>query len=192
MPPKKKYIKESRASEKSACEGVFSEGKVLFFKDADSVYDSGFYGKKIDDRLELSLVEALYLLKKGRISVAEGRKKIGFDELYSRTKENDKRLAERYRVYEDLRDRGLLVRSGFKFGCDFRVYERGVKLIRGPKTQKEHTKWIVFCIPEDYSCSFQELSRAVRLAHNIRARMLWAIVDNEGDITYYQCVRETP
>lgn len=206
MPPNKKSEKGNRSSAKKAalhqepckmqertvCDCLFSEGKVVVFKGADSVYDSGFYGKKIDDRLELSLIEALYLIKKGRIAVSEGRKKMGFEDMYARAKETDNRLAERYRVYEDLRDRGLLVRSGFKFGCDFRVYERGVKLIRGPKTQKEHTKWIVFCIPEDYSCSFQELSRAVRLAHNIRARMLWAIVDNEGDVTYYQCVRETP
>jgi tRNA-intron endonuclease len=104
----------------------------------------------------------------------------------------DKRFTERYRVYEDLRDRGLLVRTGFKFGCDFRVYERGVQLKKGPKTAKEHTKWIVFSVPEDYTCSFQELSRAVRLAHNIRARMLWAIVDNEGDVTYYQILRMKP
>ena len=104
----------------------------------------------------------------------------------------DERFPERFRVYEDLRERGLLVRTGFKFGCDFRVYDRGVKLKKGPKSQKEHTKWIVFAIPEDYTCGFQELSRAVRLAHNIRAKMLWAVVDNEGDVTYYEIVRKTP
>ena len=104
----------------------------------------------------------------------------------------DKGFEERYRVYEDLRERGLLVRTGYKFGCDFRVYERGVQLKKGPKSAKEHTKWIVFAVPEDYTCSFQELSRAVRLAHNIRARMLWSIVDNEGDVTYLQVTRHKP
>jgi len=113
-------------------------------------------------------------------------------ELYKIACSIDKRFSHRYRVYEDLRDRGLLVKTGFKFGCDFRCYERGVELKRGPKSQKEHTKWVVFCVPEDYTCSFQELSRAVRLAHNIRARMLWAIVDNEGDVTYYEVVRILP
>jgi tRNA-intron endonuclease len=172
--------------------GVFSEDKIILFENQDQVYEPGFYGKKIDDRLELSLIEALFLLKKRRINILKDKKRLDFGQLYELAKAIDQRLAERYRVYEDLRERGLLVRSGFKFGCDFRVYERGVKLIKGPKTQKEHTKWIVFCVPEDYSCSFQELSRAVRLAHNIRARMLWAIIDNEGDVTYYQCIRETP
>ena len=192
--PGRESVSAERAAAKDipAAEALFSEDKVTVFKGSDSVYEPGFYGKKFEDRLELSLVEALFLLKKGRITILKGRKKMTFAELYETAGIGDKRLSERYRVYEDLRERGLLVRSGFKFGCDFRVYERGVRLIKGPKTQKEHTKWIVFCIPEDYTCSFQELSRAVRLAHNIRARMLWAVVDNEGDVTYYQCVRETP
>ncbi|MGC9310542.1 MAG: tRNA-intron lyase, partial [Candidatus Aenigmatarchaeota archaeon] len=61
-----------------------------------------------------------------------------------------------------------------------------------PKNVKEHTKWIVHAIPENYTCSFPELSRAVRLAHNIRAKMLWAVVDEEGDVTYYEVLRKTP
>ncbi len=166
--------------------------KIVCFKDFEKVYLPGYYGKIFKDRLELSLIEALFLLKKGRIKVVKEKKALGFEELYEFASKQDKRLAERFRVYEDLRERGLLVRTGFKFGCDFRVYERGVELKRGPKTQREHTKWIVYCVPEDYTCSFQELSRAVRLAHNIRARMLWAVVDNEGDVTYYEVVRIVP
>ncbi len=193
MPRKKKELDERPAGKEDVKPvGELVDSKVLIFDKSDEIYESGFYGKPLDSRLELSFVEALFLLKKEKIRVMKDGKKIDFHELYEIAKTVDNRLAERYRVYEELRERGLLVRSGFKFGCDFRVYERGVKLIKGPKSQKEHTKWIVFCVPEDYSCSFQELSRAIRLAHNIRARMLWAIVDNEGDVTYYQCVRETP
>ncbi len=29
-------------------------------------------------------------------------------------------------AYRDLRNRGFIVKSGFKFGTHFRVYERGV------------------------------------------------------------------
>lgn len=168
------------------------EDKIITTKNVDEIYEPGYYGKVLDGRLELALVEAVLLLKKGRINVLKDKKSISFQELYEHATDLDKRFAERFRVYEDLRERGLLVRTGFKFGCDFRVYERGVKLKKGPKAAKEHTKWIVFCVPEDYTMSFQELSRAVRLAHNIRAKMLWAIVDNEGDCTYYEIVRRKP
>ncbi|MFH1420447.1 MAG: tRNA-intron lyase [Candidatus Aenigmatarchaeota archaeon] len=170
----------------------FAENKIVVWDKRESVYEPGFYGKLYEDRLELSLVEACLLLKRGKIKVMKDSHAMSFDELYAHGCKVDERFPERFRVYEDLRERGLLVRTGFKFGCDFRVYERGVKLKKGPKSQSEHTKWIVFAVPEDYTCGFQELSRAVRLAHNIRAKMLWSIVDNEGDVTYYEIVRKTP
>jgi tRNA-intron endonuclease len=168
------------------------ENKIIATENKEYVYEPGYYGKIIGDRLELALVEALLLLKRGRIRVFKDDKQMTFKELFDHACSLDKRFPERYRVYEDLRERGLLVRTGFKFGCDFRVYERGVQLKKGPKSAKEHTKWIVFCVPEDFTMSFQELSRSVRLAHNIRARMLWAIVDNEADCTYYIIQRMKP
>ncbi len=166
--------------------------KVIATKNSEHVYEPGFYGKQLGERLELALIEATLLLKRGRIRVFSEGKPIDFKTLYDHATSLDKRFSHRYRVYEDLRERGLLARTGFKFGCDFRVYERGVQLKKGPKSAKEHTKWIVFCVPEDFTMSFQELSRSVRLAHNIRARMLWAVVDNEGDVTYYQITRHKP
>ncbi len=177
---------------KEVVDGFIEESKVIFIEKKELVFEPGYYGKIIGDRLELALIEACLLLKRGRIRVLKAGVPMTFQEIYDHSCLLDKRHPERYRVYEDLRERGLLVRTGFKFGCDFRVYDRGVQLKKGPKSAKEHTKWIVFSVPEEYTCSFQELSRAVRLAHNIRANMLWAIVDNEADITYYRIVRIKP
>jgi tRNA-intron endonuclease len=140
----------------------------------------------------LSFVEALYLLEKRRISIKKSGKKLSFDGLMDFGLERDKRLHEKFIVYRDIRDRGFVAKTGFKFGCDFRVYQRGVGVKKGPKAASEHTKWIVYTVPEDYTCSFAELSRAVRLAHSIRAQMLWAIVDNEDDVTYFEVVRIKP
>lgn len=176
-------------SEEKIVNGLLEHNKVIVFEGWENIYEPGYYGKPLDNRLELSLVEACLLLKRGRINVIKNGKSINFKKLYKYSCNLDKRFPVRYRVYEDLRTRGLLVKTGLKFGCDFRVYERGVKLKKGPKSAKEHTKWIVFAVPEDYYCSFPELARAVRLAHNIRARMVWAIVDNEGDVTYYEILR---
>lgn len=150
------------------------------------------YGKVMGKRLDLSFVEALYLLERGKIELLKNGIKIKFNKLMSAGLRLDPRLHEKYVVYSDLRDRGLVVKTGFKFGCDFRVYKRGVTVKRGPKAPGEHTKWIVYVVPEDYTCSFQELSRAVRLAHSIRARMLWAIVDGENNVTHYEILRLKP
>jgi len=150
------------------------KGKELFEKEQA--------GKLLEDRLELSLIEACLLIEKKAIKV-EG---YDFEKFHAYCSEKDPRFGFRYVVYRDLRGRDLPVRTGFKFGCDFRVYAKGVKpLKRGPKDTKEHTKWIVFTVPEGMSFSFPELSRAVRLAHNIRANMLWAVVSG-GKVGYYQ------
>ncbi len=167
------------------------ENKVVVWEDWEKLVEK-FYGKEVDGRLDLSFVEALFLLEKGKITVKKGRKNLKFKDLMKFGIKKDPRLHERYIVYRDLRKRGLIVKTGFKFGCDFRVYKKGVKIKRGPKSVEEHTKWIVFAVPEDYTCSFTELSRAVRLAHSIRAKMLWAIVDNEDDVTYYKIERMKP
>ncbi len=171
--------------------GEINDTEVVVWENAEALFENGYYGKLMssdnEEYVSLSLVEALYLVKKRKLSVG-----MSFKKFYEYCSKMDKRFRERYYVYQDLRDRGFLVKTGFKFGCDFRVYEKGVKLKRGPKTQKEHTKWIVFAVPEDFTCSFPELSRAVRLAHNIRARMLWAILDNENDMTYYEVLRMKP
>ena len=183
---------EKTDEKKLHAEGVLEENKVVIWENIEELYDNGFFGKILDNRLELAMAEACILIKRGRLTVTQEGKNMEFSDLFEHACKMDRRFPERFRVYEDLRERGLVVRTGLKFGCDHRVYERGVQLKRGPKSAKEHTKWIVYCIPEDYTCSFQELSRSVRLPHNIRAKMLWALVDNEGDITYYQVLRVKP
>ncbi|MEM5804646.1 MAG: tRNA-intron lyase [Candidatus Aenigmatarchaeota archaeon] len=154
-------------------------------KGAEALFDEGAFGKLVAERLELSLVEAAYLSEKERLEIIDDGKAIGTEAFIKYCNMVDSRFDCRYAVYKDLRERDLPARTGFKFGCDFRVYAKGVKpLKRGPKSAKEHTKWIVFAVPEGYVFSFPELSRAVRLAHNIRANMLWAVVGKQ--VRYYQ------
>jgi len=150
------------------------------------------YGKIVDGRLEISFVESLYLVAKNKLIVQSKKKAVEFKDLMEAGLAINRDLHTMFVVYRDLRERGLTIKTGYKFGCHFRVYERGVRIKRGPKEAHEHTKWIVHAVAEDYTCSFPELSRAVRLAHNIRAKMLWALVDNELDITYYQIIRIRP
>jgi len=169
---------------------VVAEDKVIIWdrEKAKEVYDGGNFGKLKEDRLELALLEAAFLLEKGKIVILSGDgENITLEKFFEHCLKIDKRFSFRYAVYKDLRERGLPTRTGFKFGCDFRVYEKGVKpLKRGPKTAREHTKWIVFAVPEGFVFSFPELSRAVRLAHNIRANMLWGVVGKDNKVSYYQ------
>jgi tRNA-intron endonuclease len=141
------------------------------------------FGKRVNGRLELSLLEGLFLLERGTIKVLEEAREVLPEEILGRAKEED--FVLRYRVYKDLRERGMIVKTGFKFGAHFRVYERG-------EFPKEHSKYLVHAVPEDQILSFPELARAVRLAQGVKKALLFAVVDHEGDVTYYRVGRITP
>ncbi|MBU3905166.1 MAG: tRNA-intron lyase [Nanoarchaeota archaeon] len=165
--------------------------KIYIFDEpeAQRLYNTGWYGNISQRGLELTLIEAASLYEKEKLEIYEKNKKITFLKFIKHANDLDNRFNVKYQVYRDLRERGLPVRTGLKFGCDFRVYERGVKpMKKGPKQEQEHTKWIVFAVSENYTQSFQELSRSVRLAHNIRANMLWAVVDGDNNVTYYSVI----
>jgi len=178
-------------------EGELLEQRVVILdKEAFNELEESGFGKISEDRLELTLVEAMFLFNKGKLNVfiKEGKKKkkLSKEELYDYCTKNERNFHARLIVYTDLRDRGFLIKIGFKFGTDFRIYDRGVKLKKGPKAEFEHTKWVVHAIPEEFTCSFPELSRAVRLAQNIRTEMIWAVVDSDSCVTYYEIKRLTP
>ncbi len=174
--------------------GNLSEQRVIIWgKEAFNELEESGFGKLVENKIELALVEAMYLVNKGKLKVLiKAKKKIDSETFCNYCIENERNFHARLAVYTDLRERGFLVKTGFKFGCDFRVYERGVKLKKGPKAEFEHTKWVVHAIPEEFVCSFPELSRVVRLAQNIRTEMIWAVVDSENDVTYYSIKRITP
>lgn len=175
-------------------EGKLLEDRVIIWgSEGLKLYDESGYGKPFEDHLELSLVEAAYLLEKKKLNIIKDDKKnLKFKEFYEYAVGKEPEFHQKFVVYRDLRERGYLVKTGFKFGAHFRVYERGVKLKRGPKEAHEHTKFVVHAISEEDRFSYPELSRATRLAQNIRAKMVWAVVDSENDVTYYEIFRVTP
>ncbi|MGC8812623.1 MAG: tRNA-intron lyase, partial [Candidatus Aenigmatarchaeota archaeon] len=173
---------------------------IIWDPKAVELYDESGYGKPLPEenpeRLELDLIEATFLVERNKLKVfvKENGKK-NFLELADLFKVGEQRVNQfhpSYIVYRDLRNRGFLVKTGFKFGAHFRVYDRGVKLKRGPKAPHEHTRFVVHAVPEEAAFSLPEMSRAVRLAHNIRATFVWAVVDREGDVTFYEIKRLTP
>ncbi|MFQ6137244.1 MAG: tRNA-intron lyase [Candidatus Hydrothermarchaeales archaeon] len=141
------------------------------------------FGKLVEDRLELSLLEGLFLLERGTISIREGERDITPEDILQKVDKEEFML--RYGAYKDLRERGYIVKTGFKFGVHFRVYERGDYL-------DKHSTYLVHAVPESYTLSFPELSRAVRLSQSVKKKMIFAVVDEEGGITYYTIDRISP
>ncbi|MFH0859685.1 MAG: tRNA-intron lyase [Candidatus Altiarchaeota archaeon] len=160
--------------------GILSGTKVVVGdgETKSQLKDKGF-GEMEGKRLMLSTIEAVFLTEDGKLDVMKGDKKLTFDELLKLGSKVEEEFYNKYIVYKDLRERGLLVRTGLKFGTDFRIYDRGEVLGKG------HSKHLVHVVPEEYTCSFPEMARALRLAKNVNKDMIYAIVDEEGDVTYY-------
>ncbi|MFB6180747.1 MAG: tRNA-intron lyase [Candidatus Nanohalobium sp.] len=176
-------------------EGEFAGScvKVWDEEDAEQVYEDLYYGKFLDGCLRLSPEESLHLVDRDELTVVDEGEEMSREALHQVFVDRDEDFVHKYRVYSDLRERGFIVKSGFKFGAHFRVYPRGVNPYKdGPKKQSEHTQWVVHAVPEDETMSFEEMSRAVRLANNIRATMLWAVVDSEAGVTYYEVDHVNP
>ncbi|MEA1925582.1 MAG: tRNA-intron lyase [Candidatus Altiarchaeota archaeon] len=164
--------------------GLLSGSKVVVVdSDLKSLLRDKGFGEQEGSRQQLSLVEAIYLVDKETMQVSDGKKNLSFNDLVDEGNGIKKDFYSKYLVYNDLRERGLLVRTGLKFGSDYRVYGRGVSIKTG------HSDYMVHVVPEEYTCSFPELARAVRLSQNVNKEMIYALVDGEGDITYYRVGR---
>lgn len=170
--------------------GLLQEDLVLVWDELENVYEPNYFGKKREERLELNLLEAVYLKEKELLEIEKNGEEIEKERLREIAREGDEEFDKKYEIYRDLRDKGYLVRSGFKFGTHFRVYDRGVKLKRGQKSPDEHTKWVVHAVPEDFEWSYPELSRFVRLALNIRSKPTLGVINE--DKKYYRIRRITP
>ncbi len=167
------------------------KNKIMVWDEAQAnqLYQRGSYGKPLaGGKLQLAPIEALYLLDGGKIRVLdhETGEKITFKQLSAMLVKQDPELMLKYPVYSDLRSRGYIIKTGLKFGAHFRVYERG------EKPGEAHSKFLVHAIPESARLSSTDIARAVRLAHSVRKAIFFAIVDEEGDVTYYSLTRERP
>jgi tRNA-intron endonuclease len=76
---------------------------------------------------------------------------------------------EKYAVYRDLRDSGLIVTPGIKFGCDFAVYKYGPGV--------EHAPYMVSVKKAGSDISATEIVKAGRLATTVRKRFIIAVPD---------------
>ena len=87
--------------------GDLSGEKVLLGKEAtEELYEQGSFGRPVSGGLELTLVEAAYLLDRGKIAVRLEGKDLDFRSLVETATAREAGCEFRYVVYKDLRERG--------------------------------------------------------------------------------------
>lgn len=148
--------------------------------EAISLQKQKFFGERIDDKVKYSLSEGMYLLETKKATIKAKDKGLTTEEARKKFKRIDKRFSLKYNIYRDLRKKGYIVKTGLKFGADFRVYEK-------EKTpENSHAKWLVFIEHENSKSSWQDFCAKNRVAHSTKKKLLLAIVDEEEDILYYE------
>lgn len=168
---------------KQIIQAVLSDSRVITELSAQvsELYEQSRFGTLLKDgRVELSFLEALYLMEKERLVIVNNRgKPLKYEQFFKKAKK-EKHFWPRYCTFRDIRDRGYIIKTALKFGADFRVYERGVK------PGDDHAKWIVFPVKETEHLTWYDFAAKNRVAHSTKKRLLIAIVDEEGDVTYYE------
>ncbi len=137
------------------------------------------FGMRLDsDRLVFSPLEIICLMHNGSLTLLHDGKKISADEYRELVTGTDLELAEKVIVYEDLRQKGYIPRTGYKFGHHFRVYSG----------QKVHSEMLVHALSPGVSLPMSTISRSVRLAHSVKKKMLFGCEHNKG-IQYVEFAR---
>jgi tRNA-intron endonuclease len=145
----------------------------------------GYYGRQIGKMLKLSLMETAFLMGQGRLVLYSSRtgKEISHAGLMRKAAAIQGEFGLRLRTYRDMKSRGLVPKTGFKYGTHFRVYE-------GNPSQ-HHSRYLVHAVPEDFSTTWAEVSRAIRLAHGVKKEVLFASVGGE-EVLYIRLRRVRP
>lgn len=161
-------------------EGVLTKKcltKIVDTRFQDQLRNKG-YGDKEDNEYLLETYEALYLLYLNKLVINNGSID-NFGGLLKHVLKYDKEIVTRFLVYRDLRSRGYVVKEGFGFGADFRVYERG-------EYEKKRAKYVVFCINEGINVKVGELSKNVREIETMGKNAIAAVVERRGEVIYYK------
>jgi len=151
---------------------------------AEKIYQGGRYGELERGKLKLMPVEALYLVKLGKLRVVDSEgSSLDFQALVSLFSKKDPLIWARFLVYQDLRRRGYIVKAGYGKGISFRVYRRGAKV------GSEPAKYLVFGVAEGESFDVAFLAKIADEARSSQKDLILAVIDRQGDITYYDVSR---
>jgi len=180
--PTKRYPSSSLILPRYKLSGIF------FQKDLITVVDDNVKGKEIYEKFwfgqygaykaadrgrlnKLDIYEALFLIQNKLLSV----KNINTKELVRHAVSRRGDFLKLYEVYRDWREKGYVVKTGFKFGTHFRIYFPGAKPVAASSGEWIHSKHVIHVFPKESKLLISEWARAIRVAHSVRKTFILAI-----------------
>jgi tRNA-intron endonuclease, archaea type len=154
--------------------GFLLDNSIIVFDEKlkNNLFEKEFFGKPFGSGLRLSFVEGLYLSDEKILDIVDIKEKnISRKDFIQKIRKIDPMFDERFKVYCDLKKRGLITKTGFKFGTDFRCYTRSPDEI--------HAEYLVHMVDEKFKSAWSEMSRAIRLAHSVNKEIIFACVEKD-------------
>ena len=137
------------------------------------------FGEVEKKNLFLKSFETLYLLYSKRLILKKNKKQIDFDIFMSVCQKTDSEILTKFLVYRDLRNRGYVVKDGFGFGSDFRVYERGHFGEKG-------AKFLIFGLNEGQQEKMGNLQKKIEEITQMGKEPIIAVIERRGEVIYYK------
>lgn len=161
---------------------LLGDRSIVWDRSLSAHLQENFIGRDFGNGVvQLSLTETAYLMEKGA-SVLRNGSVCTLEDFLAYAQDIQPDIARRLRVYKDLRGRGMVPKTGFKFGSHFRVYRQ--------EPGGGHAPYLVHVVPDHYTSTWTEISRAVRLANSVRKQMIFAVVGEK--VEYVRLKRVTP
>lgn len=164
-------------------EGELVKDQTLISKkEMQQVLEQKGYGEIANKKFFLKAFESLYLLYYEKLKLKKTHKIIDFDSLMQTCKKYDEEILTKFLIYRDLRNRGYIVKDGFGFGSDFRVYERGHFGEKG-------AKYLIFGMNEGTQEKIGQLQKKIEQITRMGKEPIIAVIERRGEIIYYKISR---
>ncbi len=137
------------------------------------------YGEIDQKKFFLKPFESLYLLFCNKLDLKKGKKKINFDSMMEICNKYDSHALTKFLIYRDLKTRGYVIKDGFGFGSDFRVYERGHFGEKG-------AKYLVFGFNEGKQEKMGMLQKKIEQITQMGKEPIIAVIERRGEVIYYK------
>ena len=143
------------------------------------LYTRGNYGyPRSGGGVDLDLVEATYLVECRRLEVLGSDGVIPYEELFALSAAAVDGFDIKYLVYRDLRQRGFIAK--YESGdYDISVFPRGKTM------SNSRPEFMVRAVSERSAIDITTFIREVSDISERKKKLLYGVVDEEGDLTYY-------
>jgi tRNA-intron endonuclease len=146
----------------------------------DQLRNKGF-GDVFNNEYILNDLEVLYLLNNKKLKLL-GKEEFDFPTLLKQLIKKDKKILTKYLIYRDLRSKGYVVKEGFGFGNDFRIYDRG-------EYGKKPAKYVSIGINEGINIKSKDFVDTIEQIENMGKDTIIAVIERRGEIIYYKTIK---